>query len=118
MPSGNWFEKTKGELERGGINILEAQAERKGAIDKIGIDTMVAVMNTAFAPLEQNETPEDRERKMWRTYEKGVEQAIKVKYWYLPDIQRGLVEGKIYEINNKFYKYMGILGDACWEEVE
>mgnify|MGYP003417963371 CR=1 FL=1 len=115
MPDGNWFEKLKATAETGSYR-SEGDVSRE--LSKIGIDTMVNVVNLAFEPLEDGEDSEDRMNKMWRAYSDGKEKAIKAKYWYIPDIQRGLYDGKTYEINGRLYKYNGSFGDSSWELLE
>lgn len=119
MPDGNWFEKMKAtaeDISSGKMPKREGEVARE--ISKIGLETMVKMVNLSFTPLEEGETQENREQKIWKTYRDGKEQATLAKYWYIPDIQSGLIEGKIYEINNRFYKYTGELGDNSWELVE
>lgn len=119
MPDGNWFEKMKATIEDvSSGNVPKSEDKAAGEISRIGLDTMVKMVNLSFAPLEDGETQENREQKIWKTYRDGKEQAILAKYWYIPDIQRGLIDGKIYEINGRFYRYTGELSDNSWELVE
>lgn len=124
MPDGNWFEKMKAITETSTIenlsggNIFHKDDKAAGEISRIGLDTMVKMVNLSFAPLKDGETYDERERKIWKTYRDGKEQAILAKYWYIPDIQRGLIDGKIYEINGRFYRYTGELSDNSWELVQ
>lgn len=119
MPDGNWFEKMKATIEDvSSGNVPKSENKAAGEISRIGLETMVKMVNLSFAPLEDGETQENREQKIWKTYRDGKEQAILAKYWYIPDIQRGLIDGKIYEINGRFYRYTGELSDNSWELVE
>ena len=119
MPDGNWFEKMKATIEDvSSGNVPKSENKAAGEISRIGLDTMVKMVNLSFAPLENGETQENREQKIWKTYRDGKEQAILAKYWYIPDIQRGLIDGKIYEINGRFYRYTGELSDNSWELVQ
>lgn len=119
MPNGNWFEKMTATIEDvSSGNVPKSEDKAAGEISRIGLDTMVKMVNLSFAPLKDGETYDERERKIWKTYRDGKEQAILAKYWYIPDIQRGLIDGKIYEINGRFYKYTGELSDNSWELVE
>lgn len=118
MPDGNWFERTKASINAGDYRPDKREVKAIQEISKIGMDTMIEMSNLAFMPLGDNETVEDRERKMWKVYRKGREDAIKAKYWYIPSIQEGLIEGKVYEINGRLYKYNDVLSNNSWELVE
>lgn len=128
MPDGSWFEKAKSSIGEAltypketiqkGIfgETIGKDAQAQAKISKIGMDTMVDVKNLAFGPLEDGETEKQREEKIRKRYQRGKEDAIQAKYWYIEDIQMGLIDGRIYEINGRLYKYNG--DSMSWEMLE
>jgi len=87
----------------------------KSEIGKIGQKTMALVQDIAQDP---SIPPETKEKEISKVYKNGVEEAIKAKYYWIPDLQQPLVKDEtIININGTQYLYKGI-GDDIFLEIK
>lgn len=88
----------------------------KSKIGDIAQSTMRDIQNIVMTPDLDNET---KKREIQRTYKKGMEAAIKAKYYWIPDLQnKELVENEtVLNINGTQYLYKGI-GDDIFLEIK
>jgi hypothetical protein len=92
-------------------------SERTNARSKIGDiaqSTMRDIQNIVMSDLDE----ETKRKEIQRTYKSGVEAAIKAKYFWIPDLQKPLVENEtLININGTQYLYKGI-GDDIFLEIK
>lgn len=94
-------------------------ADRVNAKSKIGDiaqSTMRDIQNIVMSPNLDNET---KRKEIQKTYKTGIENAIRAKYYWIPDLQnKPLIENEtILNINGTQYLYKGI-GDDIFLEVK
>lgn len=94
-------------------------ADRVNAKSKIGDiaqSTMRDIQNIVMSPELDNET---KRKEIQKTYKTGIENAIRAKYYWIPDLQnKPLVENEtVLNINGTQYLYKGI-GDDIFLEIK